>query len=271
MPEKLNTIAILGCGWLGLPLAAALLKEGHAVKGSTTSPEKIALLEAKGIRPFLVALSEKEIAGDIIRFLENSEILIIDIPPKLRGENKENFTAKIARLIPHIEKAPVKKVLFVSSTSVYPDDNSNVNEGSIPVPDTESGKQLFEAEKLLQDNSNFRTTIVRFGGLIGPDRHPIKQLAGRDNLANPEAPVNIIHQEDCIGIILKIIAEEAWGETYNAVAPYHPTRQEFYHKKAADMNLAIPKFASDKPSFGKLISSEKIEKALGYSFGKNKL
>ncbi len=33
--------SILGCGWLGKPLAVSLLDEGFNVKGSTTSEEKL--------------------------------------------------------------------------------------------------------------------------------------------------------------------------------------------------------------------------------------
>jgi nucleoside-diphosphate-sugar epimerase len=90
-------------------------------------------------------------------------------------------------------------VLFISSTSVYNDVDAFVTEETIARPATESGKQLLETEQLLQSNINFKTTI-RFGGLIGEDRHPVKFLAGRENLENPNAPINLIHQEDCIGI-----------------------------------------------------------------------
>lgn len=102
-----------------------------------------------------------------------SQFLIINIPPKLRGNSTENFVEKIKNLIPFIEKSGIKKVLFVSSTSVYSDEDKVVTEETIPNPDTESGKQLFKCEKLLQENSHFETTILRFGGLIGEDRHPI--------------------------------------------------------------------------------------------------
>jgi nucleoside-diphosphate-sugar epimerase len=91
-------------------------------------------------------------------------------------------------------------VLFISSTSVYNDVDAFVTEETIARPATESGKQLLETEQLLQSNINFKTTILRFGGLIGEDRHPVKFLAGRENLENPNAPINLIHQEDCIGI-----------------------------------------------------------------------
>lgn len=262
----MNKIAILGCGWLGLPLAKSLIFDGYSVKGSTTSEEKLNFLRENKIEPFLIAASEEKVNGDIAQFLSEAQILIIDIPPKLRGNSTENFVQKIKNLIPFIEKAEVEKVLFVSSTSVYADDNLEITEKTNRNPDTESGRQLVEAELLLQNNSKFKTTVLRFGGLIGEDRHPVKYLAGKENLENPDAPVNLIHQDDCIGIIKKIISCEAWNETFNAVAPFHPTRKEYYTKKAEKLNLPIPHFSSNKLSSSKIISSGKIQKELNYSF-----
>lgn len=262
----MTKISILGCGWLGLPLAKAMLQNSFSVNGSTTSTEKLPLLNEAGITPFLIALAEKETTGNLSEFLADSEILIIDVPPKLRGSETENFVSKIRNIIPFIEKSVVQKVLFISSTSVYNDDDTFVTEETIPKPTTESGKQLLETEQLLQSNINFQTTIVRFGGLIGEDRHPIKFLAGRDNLDNPNAPINLIHQEDCIGIILKIIATNCWKQTFNAVSPYHPTRENYYTQKAVDLNLALPKFTSESNSKGKIILSDYLETVLKYTF-----
>jgi nucleoside-diphosphate-sugar epimerase len=258
--------SIVGCGWLGLPLAKSLVEKGFFVKGSTTSLEKISILENNRIQAFQISLSENEIQGDIQSFLENSEILIIDIPPKLRGNSKENFVAKIENLIPYIEKTKVEKVIFVSSTSVYADDNSTVTEATKPQPETEGGKQLLETETLLQNNKNFKTTVVRFGGLIGGNRNPIHFLAGRQNIENPDAPVNLIHQSDCIGIIEAIITNDSFGEIFNAVAPFHPSRKDYYTQKATEFGLAIPEFDTAKPSVGKTISSIKVESVLNYTF-----
>lgn len=262
----MKNISILGCGWLGLPLAKSLLEKGFSVKGSTTSLEKISLLEQTGILTFKIFLDENEIHGDIESFLENSEILIIDIPPKLRGNSKENFVDKIKNLIPFIENAKVEKVLFVSSTSVYADDNLSVNETTKPQPDTESGKQLLETEMILQNNKNFKTTIVRFGGLIGGNRHPVYFLSGKQNLENPEASINLIHQTDCIGILESIIDKDCFGEIFNAVAPFHPSRKDYYTQKATEFGLAIPEFDTAKSSVGKTINSIKVESVLNYTF-----
>lgn len=278
----MKKISILGCGWLGLPLANKLIEKGHSVNGSTTSENKLSILKNAGINPFLVILSDPEASGEgtlesesisetIIDFLAQSEILIIDIPPKLRGNDtigysRKIFVEKIENLIPFIEKSTIQKVLFVSSTSVYGDENGTITEETIPNPETESGKQLLLAETILQKNQNFETTILRFGGLIGEDRHPVKFLAGKENLENPDAPVNLIHQNDCIKIIEEIINQSKWNEVFNAVAPFHPTREEYYTQKAKDQNLILPKFSTEKSNIKKVISSQKIENSLHYHF-----
>ena len=272
-------ISILGCGWLGLPLAKSLLAKGYEVKGSTTSESKLEVLKNAGILPFQIQLEEYQIIGSIEDFLKETDVLIIDIPPGLRREisslEEMTFVNKIRTLIPFIEKSGIKKVIFVSSTSVYGDGFPivEITEETKPNPDTESGKQLAIAETLLQSNLNFKTTVIRFGGLLGDDRHPAKFLAGRTNVENPEAPVNMIQREDCIGIIKEILKQVQhdnweWNQTFNAVAPQHPTRKAYYHKKAEILNLPLPTFAEDSESKGKIISSEKVETILGYSFQK---
>ncbi|CAM3328092.1 NAD(P)H-binding protein [Flavobacterium longum] len=259
-------ISILGCGWLGLPLAERLLADGYAVKGSTTSTEKIPLLQAAGIEPFEIVLSADGVSGNIEHFLD-SDILVIDIPPKLA---QGLFTDKIKALLPHLHRAPVTRVLFVSSISVYAENAGDVDENSAANPETENGKQLLEAEALLRSDTHFQTTILRFGGLIGNGRHPVKYLAGRENIPSPDAPINLIDAEDCIGIIQQIIALEKWGQTYNAVARYHPTRKDYYTQKAEESGLSLPHFADDNAS-GKTVSSQKITADLHYDFRKPQL
>jgi nucleoside-diphosphate-sugar epimerase len=267
----MKQISILGCGWLGLPLAKALLQKGFSVNGSTTSTEKLSLLENSGIRPFEITLESDSILGNIQEFLQGSETLIIDIPPKLRGNSKEDFIGKIATLIPHIENSAVKNLLFISSTSVYAEDNSIVTEDTKPQPETEGGRQLLVVEQILFRNSHFKTTTLRFGGLIGEDRNPIRFLAGRKNIESPKAFINLIHQEDCIGIILKIIEKDSWNETYNAAAPFHPSREDYYTQKAIELNLEVPEFNYEMPTFGKIIQSDKVQKSLEYTFTKTTL
>ncbi|NDI98644.1 NAD(P)H-binding protein [Flavobacterium sp. LaA7.5] len=259
-------ISILGCGWLGLPLAKQLIAQGNAVKGTTTTPEKTAVLQQAGINPYVITLHEDRIEGDIDTFLSGSEVLILDVPPGVRKNDSENFVAKINTLIPAIVASGITKVLFVSSTSVYGEIDGIVTEAAMPNPETKSGRQLLETELLLQSNVNFKTTIVRFGGLIGDDRHPVYYLSGKTNISNPNAVINLIHRDDCMGIILKIIEADAWSDVFNAVTPYHPTRQEYYTKAAKERKLPVPLFNSEEPSITKRITSNRVKQVLGYCF-----
>ncbi len=256
----MKKISVLGCGWLGLPLAQKLIQNGFSVKGSTTSDAKLDLMRAAGIEPYHIALSPDKIDGNIGDFLQ-SEILIIDIPPKT---SEGNFSDKIRSLLPFVKHSAVKKTLFVSSISVYGEMSGSIDENTVPKPDSENGRQLCEAENLLRQDEDFSTTILRFGGLIGHDRHPIKYLSGKEN-SNADARVNLIHLDDCIGVICQIISLGKWGETYNAVAPFHPTRREYYTRKAVEMNLPLPIFTAGGHT-AKIIRADKIISDLNYLF-----
>lgn len=261
-------ISIIGCGWLGLPLAKELVAENYKLKGSTTNLDKISLLKSNGIGGFYVELKQDTIKGDIENCLSGSEILILNIPPGLRKHPENDFVKQISNLITYIEKSSIQNVIFVSSTSVYKDDESipSITEATIPNPDTESGRQLLEVEKMLQKNPNFSTTILRFSGLFGADRHPATYLSGKTDIKNPNAPINLIHLDDCIGIILNVIQKNIWGLTFNASTPSNLSRKEYYTSICKAMNLPLPKFEQNSFNQGKRIDSKKLVQLLDYDF-----
>lgn len=262
----MRQISILGCGWLGLPLAEHLIQKGFVVNGSTTSENRLLELNDKQINPFLIELLPQEILGDFEGFLKGSKILIIDIPPKLRSENSVSFVSKIKNFIEKaVLNSSVENVLFVSSTSVYGEGIVNITEETPEKPQTLSGKQLLETELFLQQQTAFKTTILRFSGLVGANRNPVQSLSGKKNIALPEAPINLIHQDDCIGVITVIIEQNYWNEKLNASAPFHPTRKEYYTAKANQLGLPLPDF-EENDSSGKVIDSTKLVSKLNYTF-----
>lgn len=90
-----NKIGIIGCGWLGLPLAKLLLQNKYSVKGSTTSKEKFQILQNQKINPYLIEIKENEIKGDIDSFMLGLDILIINIPPKKKAILMVNIQKKL--------------------------------------------------------------------------------------------------------------------------------------------------------------------------------
>lgn len=263
-------ISILGCGWLGFPLAKALLQEGYSVHGATTSESKLATLESSGIKPFQIELNADGVQGDIQSFLNASEILIVNIPPR-RSQSNHDYPSKAAHIKRAVENSSVQKILWVSSTSVFADQNQIVTDDMVPQPDTDSGIQLLLAEQVFQNNPQFEVSILRFSGLISHQRHPVFHLSGRENIGNPQAPINLIHLQDCIGIISKILQRDFWGETFNAAAPFHPTREHYYTEKARQLDMPLPQFNHQVPSVGKKIAANRISEVLGYTFAGNLL
>jgi len=261
----MDSISLLGCGWLGFPLGKFLLSQGYEVKGSVTTTEKFPLLEAAGIQPFQLILAPELQAENAQNFFQ-SEILIINFPPKRRPDIEEYHKAQIKALIPYIQNKQIKKVVFVSSTSVYPNLNREVFEQDDHTPEKGSGKALKTVEAMLMAENSFQTTVVRFGGLVGYDRLPGRFLASKKEVSNPDAPVNLIHQDDCIEIIFKIISQGVWGETFNACADKHPIRKDYYRQAALQIGLEPPEFAVNTETDYKIINSDKMKKALHFNF-----
>nr|WP_299382654.1 SDR family oxidoreductase [Allomuricauda sp.] len=240
-----KSIGVLGCGWLGFPLAKSLLQKGNRVFGTTTSEDKLHQLEMAGITGYQISLSETRIAGDIQNFLGAIEILIINLPPRLRGSNGENYVAKMKLLSAALDQSPVQKILFVGSTSVYGAAKGEVTEDTVPIPTTESGRQLLETEKWLVSNQKVDTTIIRFGGLIGPERNPVTMLSGKKGLQNGNDPINLIHLNDCIHMITIIIEQGYWGQLFNGVYPNHPIKREYYTQEAKNLGIPCPEYITD--------------------------
>ena len=235
-------IGVIGCGWLGFPLAEDLLKSGYYLKGTTTSSVKLAMLKRAGIKAYKIKLEENKIEGEIANFLLGLHILIVNIPPGLRRNKGGNYVAKIKLLLSKVEKTKINTIIFVSSTSVYGNLEGTITEDTIPKPETASGKQLLQCEQYLLEHKTFNTTIIRFGGLIAEDRHPVTHLSGKNGLKNGEALVNLIHRNDCIHMIKTIVQKEYWNTVFNGVYPEHPTRKDYYTAVALKRGLALPEF-----------------------------
>lgn len=262
-----KTIAIAGLGWLGQPLGYRLASLGYTVKGSVTTIEKATLLQQNGFDVYPVEISENGIKGEIQALLNNADCLMIMIPPGLRRSTGADYVLKMTHFLEAIKQSAVKKIILVSSTSVYDDSQGDVTERDEPMPQTIAGKQLRQVEELFTNSEGLQTTVVRFGGLIGGSRNPAKYLAGRKDLSDGNAPVNLIHRDDCINILIEILKQDAFGTVFNAVNPNHPKKADYYIQKAKDMGLEPPTFAEgDSDEIFKQVDSENLKAVLDYSF-----
>jgi nucleoside-diphosphate-sugar epimerase len=85
-------------------------------------------------------------------------------------------------------------------------------------------------------------------------------------LKGGNSPVNLIHRDDVIEILKLIIERDLWGQTINIAAPIHPLRKDLYPYLAKKYNYSLPEYLPTDESSFKIISTEKLENLLNYSF-----
>ena len=222
------------------------------MKASTTSESRLSELASVKAEPFIINI--ESLTGNIQTFLQ-AKVLIINVPSK----NMDGFS----NLKKEIEKSEIENVLFVSSTSVYEDNNKIISESD---GEESTQSQLLTIENLFRKSTKFKTTIVRFGGLIGYSRNPGKFFSKGRLVHNPDSHVNLIHRDDCIGIISQIVEQEVWGEVFNCCADTHPTKKEFYTQAAKSIGSSPPEFVTSGSQSFKIISNQKVKQFLNYEF-----
>jgi nucleoside-diphosphate-sugar epimerase len=237
----MNTICMIGTGWLGLPIARELVERGFRVLGTTTSEARFPELKEYGIHPYIHHLG--------VTRPPQAPIYVISVPPRQSHSYVQDLMKTYSGM-------PSKaNVLFISTTSVYtgrPDifPESQVVPGQ-PTPDDAhrtskhsavSIADLILAEGVFWEEKRKRHTILRCGGLVGPGREPGRFLAGRVDVPDPEAPANISPLERVIDDVVSIILLGDWGKVKNAVDRVRPTRREYYTNAALELGLEPPRF-----------------------------
>ena len=245
-------VLVIGCGWLGTSLAERMLEEGFQVSGTTRSADKLSILQYKGIHPIQF---EGEISDQFKVELQEADVILIDFPP---GKSLD-YPGEIKEILQNSSERA--KVIFTSSTGVYPESLDVAFEGS----EVRTDHPVYKAEMIVRDMKDQRATVLRLAGLIGGDRHPVNYLAGRLEVAKGKGAVNLIHRKDVINAVLTVVNEDLWGKTYNVVYPEHPTRSEYYSKMAIKFGLHEPIFKMDD-GLSKRVDGEIITKESSFQY-----
>jgi nucleoside-diphosphate-sugar epimerase len=259
-------IAVIGFGWLGLPLGKSLLQKGHEIVGSTTTPSKISSLNASGLNAIEWDLTDTN-TQQLTAFFKNTSICILNVPPNRKSQPFE-VTAYGKNLLKASKIFPINThFIFVSSTGIYPSTIFDAHEEAIDRRELATFNHLAYAEELLFQEYGKQLTIVRMGGLVGEERQLYRYLAGKNELPNGSDCVNLIHLTDCIRLIEHIIEQKYWGKVINACSSEHPTRQEYYTALCQKHNQIAPTFLLNTENKRcKIVNNSKSKKELGFTY-----
>ncbi|MBY5993949.1 NAD(P)H-binding protein [Ferrimonas balearica] len=254
----MQSLSIIGCGWLGLALAEQLQSQGWPVRGSARQADTLARLKLLGIPAYSLSIGTT-LDGDDLAGLFQAEALFVNVPPGRQAQDN-SYADRMALLAEAAWQHGIRRALFVSTTAVYAPGEAVDELGALD--EGPRAAAMLAAERAMAARFGAGLTILRPAGLVGGERHPGRFLAGRQGLPGAEAPVNLVHREDVIGAVVRVLEAEAFGEVFNLSAPGHPSRGAFYPYAAQALGLPAPTFG-DAPMAIKRIDGYKICRQLG--------
>lgn len=200
---KNKTIALIGCGRLGLLLAPQLQTQGAQVtafrRDISQLPNSLIAQSLDIHHPLSLAfLAEKKF-----------DYIVITLTPDAFTENayQKTYVQGLANILSAIKNNAPERLLWVSSTGVYHQNQDEwVDEYSPTQPQRFSGQALLAAEQLLAE-LNF-ASIVRFSGIYRSENYRLLDQLNRGELCRTIEPDNFsnrIHQADCAGVLLHLL------------------------------------------------------------------
>jgi nucleoside-diphosphate-sugar epimerase len=272
-------VAIIGCGYVGVPLGAELVRQGHEVFGVRRGAGADAELKAAGIQPLHADITNP---GDLAA-LPGPFDWIVNLVSSNRGgveEYRRVYVQGTANLIEWMGKAPPKKFVYTSSTSVYGQtDGSMIKETSPTEPASETGRLLVEAEKLLLTafkQKALPAVVLRVAGIYGTGRGHLflKYLADEAQIEGKgERLINMIHLEDLVGVIVAALKSGRPGEVYNTVDDEPVAQLTFLRWLSETLGKDMPRTATEdgndqrkRAATHKKVSNRRLKMELGYHF-----
>ncbi|MBK4248454.1 SDR family oxidoreductase [Enterobacter hormaechei] len=263
----MKKVAIVGLGWLGMPLAMSLAAKGWQVTGSKTTRDGVEAARMCGIDGVELRLEPELICDtDELDELMNVDALVITLPARRSGPGETFYLQAVQEIVDSALAHHIPRIIFTSSTSVYGDIDGTAKENTERRPVTASGQVLKELEDWLHNLPGTEVDILRLAGLVGPGRHPGRFFAGK-SAPDGQHGVNLVHLEDVIGAIELLLQAPKGGHIYNICAPSHPPRSTFYPLMARQLGLAPPVFSEAQGERkGKIIDGNRICHELGFEY-----
>ena len=269
-------VLIVGCGYVGLPLGAELVKQGHEVFGLRRSPGGEAEMTGAGLKPLIADITRPE---ELSKLPGPLDWVVNTVSSSKGGEEeyRQVYLQGTRNLVEWLTPTPLKKFVYTSSTSVYGQtDGSVVKESSPTEPASATSQLLVETEKLLLDAAatrKFPAVILRVAGIYGPDRGHLFLQYLRDEAriaGKGERVLNMIHRDDLVSAIIAALKNGRTGEVYNAVDDEPVAQIHFFRWLSETLGKWMPPFATEEENVqrkrgltNKKISNRKLKMELG--------
>ncbi len=269
-------VLIVGCGYVGLPLAGELARAGHDVFGVNRTLEKSAALRQIGVEPLAADISRR---ADLDALPKPFDWVVNAVSSNKGGleEYQRSYLDGTHNLVDWLAGSPLQKYIHVGSTSVYSQtDGSLVKETSSAQPTTETGLVLAETEQSLLrafKDKKFPAVLLRLAGIYGPGRGHLFLQYLKDEArirGTGLRLLNMIHRDDAIAAIISALKSGRPGEIYNVVDDEPVPQIHFFRWLSETLGKNMPPFVDEESGAGrkrasthKKVSNRRLRMELG--------
>ncbi len=269
---------IIGCGYVGLPLGAELVRLGHEVFGLRRNPSSEVEMKRAGVQPLYADITRPDTLAALPRAFD---WIVHCVAAGGDADNyRQVYLEGTRRVVEWLSVSPPKKFLYTGSSSVYGQtDGSSVKESSPAEPAAETAKVLVDTEKILIEafqQKQFPALILRIAGIYGPGRgHRFKQFLNNEARMDGDGSrfLNMIHRDDVVGCMVAALKAGRPGEIYNAVDEEPVSQKNFFEWLGGTLGKYPPPSGAENPdedrkrgTTNKRVSNRKLKMELGYQF-----
>ncbi|MEF8771978.1 SDR family oxidoreductase [Halodesulfurarchaeum sp.] len=277
-------ICIVGCGYVGLELASQLADHNHDVTGVRRSESGLKTVES--VSPNVDAVQADVTKPETLAALPDVDTVVFAASAGGRGADaaRNVYVEGLKNVIEAYgtRQSSPDRLVYTSSTGVYGDhDGAWVDEETAIDPTTEKTRVLANAESValeMTEDYGKSGTVVRFGGLYGPERYRLERYLKGPVTAGS---LNMVHRVDAAGTIRYLLSEElAQNMVVLAVDDEPVDKHEFADWLAGECDVNPPEkqTVSQRMAIGNLSEAARRRlqtnkrccndrlKALGYEF-----
>ena len=195
------TLLIVGCGDVGLRVLP-LVQARWRVLALTSSPERLALLRARGAVPLLGNLDEPATLGRLGGLGRLADAVLHLAPPPGQGTTDPRTRALLAALA---RGGRVRRLVYASTSGVYGDcAGARFDESRAAHPTTDRARRRVDAEAQVRwfgRSTGATVSVLRIPGIYAIDRpggHPRDRLLRATPVlaADEDVYTNHIHADD---------------------------------------------------------------------------
>lgn len=250
-PQPADASLIVGCGYLGKRLAAALLAHRRNVYATTRDQTKTAALASLGTRPLILSVTQPITYASLTPALQAPSLDVFYLVPPGRAAGsptpRQVVLGGIAHMVKALRDTHVRRAVLVSSSAVYGQaDGARVDADTQPVANSERAELLLKGEGLWLD-AGPSYTVLRLAGLYGPGR-VVGIQAVRDGaplVGNPDAMLNLIHVQDAVSLLLAMTSAPVQSRIELGCDGHPAPRLEYYRYLAQKLGVPPPQPLDD--------------------------